>query len=44
VKELSEKEVREEYENQKKRIAYLETELLKRDNKIDELNKKLENK
>jgi len=44
VKELSEKEVREEYENQKKRIAYLESELLKRDNKIDELNKKLENK
>jgi len=44
VKELSEKEIREEYENQKKRIAYLESELLKRDNKIDELTKKLENK
>jgi len=44
VKELSEKELKEEYENQKKRIAYLESELLKRDSKIEELNKKLENK
>jgi len=43
VKELTEKEVREEYENQKKRIAYLEAELLKRDSKIEELTKKLEN-
>ena len=40
VKELSEKEIREEYENQKKRIAYLETELLKRDSKIEELDRK----
>ena len=43
VKELTEKEIREEYENQKKRIAYLEAELLKRDSKIEELSKKLEN-
>jgi len=43
VKELSDKEVREEYENQKKRIAYLEAELLKRDSKIEELNKKVSN-
>lgn len=43
VKELSDKEVREEYENQKKRIAYLEAELLKRDHKIEELTKKSEN-
>jgi len=42
VKELTEKEIREEYENQKKRIAYLEAELLKRDHKIEELTKKNE--
>lgn len=43
-KELTEKEVREEWEAQKKRIAYLETELLKRDTRIEELQKQLENK
>lgn len=39
VKELSDKEIREEYEKQKQRIAYLESELLKRDKKIEELSK-----
>jgi len=41
-KELTEKEIREEHENQVKRIAYLEAELKKRDAKIEELSKKLE--
>jgi len=41
-KQLSEKEVREEHEQQKKRIAFLEAELKKRDAKIEELEKKLE--
>ena len=36
-KELSEKEVREEYEKMKTRVAYLEAELAKRDAKIKEL-------
>jgi len=42
VKELTEKEIREEHEAQVKKIAYLEAELLKRDAKIDELTKKVE--
>jgi coronin-1B/1C/6 len=36
-KELSEKEVREEYEALKKKVAYLESELVKRDARIKEL-------
>jgi coronin-1B/1C/6 len=42
VKELTEKEVREEHEAQAKKIAYLEAELVKRDAKIDELQKKVD--
>lgn len=42
VKELTEKEVREEHAQQKKRIAYLEAEMKKRDAKIEELEKKVE--
>eukprot|EP00178_Gracilaria_changii_P003083 TRINITY_DN14504_c0_g1_i1.p1 TRINITY_DN14504_c0_g1~~TRINITY_DN14504_c0_g1_i1.p1 ORF type:complete len:448 (+),score=85.04 TRINITY_DN14504_c0_g1_i1:40-1383(+) len=38
-KVLSEKELREEYEKQKNRISYLEAELIKRDNRIKELEK-----
>jgi len=37
-KELSEKEIREEHEKLLKRVAYLEAELVKRDNKIKELS------
>jgi len=44
VKELSEKEIREEHEKQITRISYLEAELVKRDAKIEELTKKLEEK
>jgi coronin-1B/1C/6 len=42
VKELTEKEIREEHAAQVKKIAYLEAELLKRDTKIDELSKKID--
>jgi coronin-1B/1C/6 len=42
VKELSEKEIREEHENKVKKIAYLEAELVKRDAKIEELQKKVD--
>lgn len=38
VKELSDKEVREEHEKLQKRVAYLEAELVKRDAKIKELS------
>jgi len=44
IKELSEKEIREEHSAQIKKIAYLETELKKRDAKIEELQKKLDEK
>jgi len=37
-KELSDKEVRAEHEKLKQRVAYLEAELVKRDNKIKELS------
>jgi coronin-1B/1C/6 len=37
-KELSDKELREEYEKLQKRVAYLEAELVKRDAKIKELS------
>jgi len=37
-KELSEKEVRAEYEKLKQRVAYLEAEVIKRDAKIKELS------
>jgi len=37
-KELSEKEVRSEYEKLKQRVAYLEAEIIKRDAKIKELS------
>jgi len=42
VKELTEKEIREEHAAQVKKIAYLEAELLKRDAKIEELSKKID--
>jgi len=42
VKELSEKEIREEYDAQQKKIAYLEAELLKRDAKIEELQRRVD--
>lgn len=42
VKQLTEKEVREEHEQQKKRIAFLEAEMKKKDAKIEELEKKVE--
>ena len=39
-KELTPKEIKEEWEALKKRVAYLEAELLKRDAKIKELEGK----
>lgn len=41
-KELTDKEIREEWEQQKKRIAFLEAGMKKKDAKIEELEKKVE--